>query len=110
MTPRVFQEEELTSDSSPQERRDERDALLERQTKRSEIDPSLREIQKLRKQLELPPREFTEDEMFGPTALEDRIEERDLLREMVPLTRDIAKERKKLGTPCPFVPVDFLLH
>lgn len=76
MPPREFVEKELTGPRAIPERKAERDDLVARLAAKREIDPILGQIQRLRAQLELKPRNFTEAEMFGPTALQDRTHER----------------------------------
>lgn len=96
MTPREFNERELTGPKAIPERKEERDDLLARLAAKRDIDPILNQIQRLRAQLELAPRTFTDDEMFGPTALEDRKHERDILKDVIPLEAQIQRLHKQL--------------
>jgi len=63
------------------------------------LDPILKEIQKLRKKLDLPRREFSDDEIYGDTAYDDRVAERNQLVDILPLVNDINKFRKNLDVP-----------
>merc|ERR1712045_499606 len=60
------------------------------------------EIEDLRKQLEMDPRDFDEDELVGDDALQDRIEERDELADRLDRRRHlqplIDELRKKFNT------------
>lgn len=60
------------------------------------IDPLIAEIQAVRKQLGLGPRRFTDDEIWGPTAVKDRRKELADLKAVVPLKDEIADLRKRL--------------
>lgn len=96
MPPREFVEKELTGPRAIPERKAERDDLVARLAAKREIDPILGQIQRLRAQLELKPRNFTEAEMFGPTALQDRTHERDILKDVIPLEAQIQRLHKQL--------------
>ena len=97
MPRREFEEDELAGPSAVPDRTEERDNLLARLAKKKQVDPLIAQIQRLRKQLDLSVREFDDDELFGPTAVEDRTAERDGLKEVVPLVNDIQKLHKKLA-------------
>jgi len=96
MSPREFTERELTGPKAIPERKEERDDLLARLAAKRDIDPVLSQIQRLRAQLELAPRHFTEEEMYGPTALQDRTHERDILKDVIPLEAQIQRLHKAL--------------
>ena len=71
-----------------------------------EIPPLVTEIHSLRKELELPLREFEDEELTGPTNVEDRTKERDdllarvdHLRALQPLIDELQGLRKQLGMP-----------
>ena len=49
--------------------------------------------------MEMSPREFTEEEMTGPTAYADRCQERDDLQEVLPISEDIHRLRRQLEMP-----------
>ena len=76
MPKRVFTEEELKGPHALEDRTKERDDLKDRMALKKLIDPIIAEIQRLRKLMDQEPREFTEEELFGPTALKDRTAER----------------------------------
>lgn len=99
MPPREYKEDELTSDVAVDDRTAERDELQDMLNRKKALDPILREIQKLRRKGGLEPRVWTEDELEGPTAVEDRTHERDIIKETVPLGAQIQKLRKKLNMP-----------
>ena len=91
------------------DRRAERDELRDRLARKKEVEPILAEIQRLRKGLDLAPREWEDDEIFGATAVVDRTEERDQLREVKPICEEIHQLRSKLGMEprdvSPFPPI-----
>merc|ERR1712228_827974 len=99
MDPREYKEDDLVGPGTIPEREAERDDLLALLSKKKLVDPLIDEIQKLRQNLGLDEKEFTEDELSGPTAVEDRTEERDNLKTVTPLTEQIAELRKKLEMP-----------
>jgi DNA-binding transcriptional regulator YiaG len=96
---RAFHEEELCGGDAVSDRTQERDALLARLSRMKELDPLLRQIQRSRQQLELRPREWSEEELMEPTAVEDRTVERDELKEVIPLESQIQRLRKQLDMP-----------
>jgi len=99
MPKRVFTEAELTGPHAERELTTERDGLQQRLAHKEKMDPIIEEIQRLRKQMDLPPRVFTPDELWGPTSLADRAAERDHLKKMLPLHDEIHSLRKKLDMP-----------
>eukprot|EP00463_Aulacantha_scolymantha_P006756 TRINITY_DN922_c0_g1_i1.p1 TRINITY_DN922_c0_g1~~TRINITY_DN922_c0_g1_i1.p1 ORF type:complete len:135 (-),score=28.55 TRINITY_DN922_c0_g1_i1:341-745(-) len=73
---RDFDEDELVGPNSMPDRTKERDELRACLDRKLQTDPIVKEIQKLHKQLEIPPREFENEELTGPTAVQDRIQEK----------------------------------
>ena len=76
MPKREFSEEELKGPHALEDRTKERDDLKDRLALKKQIDPIVEEIQRLRKLMDQEPRQFSEEELFGPTALKDRTAER----------------------------------
>lgn len=99
MPHREFEEDELAGPTAVPDRTEERDNLLARLKTKKQVDPLIAQIQRLRKQLDLEPRDFDDDELFGPTAIEDRTTERDGLKEVLPVVGDIQRLHKRLGVP-----------
>merc|ERR1712130_758992 len=99
MGPRDFSEDELTGEDAIGDRKDERDELLKKLKRSRKTNPLIAEIQRLRRRMDMNPREFTDDEIYGPTAEQDRRDERDQLKEVMPLYNEIHKLRRKLGMP-----------
>lgn len=62
---RQFTEPELTGKTSYPDRVAERDDLIDRLSRKKITDPLCKEIQQLRRYLDLPPRDFKEDEKTG---------------------------------------------
>ena len=96
MPKRKFAFEELTGPTAVKDRTEERDALQGKYMQKRVVDPLIAEIQKLRGELDLPRRQFTEDEIWGPTAIADRRKERDDLKTIIPLVDQIADLRNQL--------------
>ena len=94
---REFEDDELYGTSALPDRRDERDELRDQLARKKELEPILAEIQKLRKGLDLTPRQWNTEEIFGPNAVAERIEERDQLREVKPICEEIHQLRSKLA-------------
>eukprot|EP00463_Aulacantha_scolymantha_P000783 TRINITY_DN1513_c0_g1_i1.p1 TRINITY_DN1513_c0_g1~~TRINITY_DN1513_c0_g1_i1.p1 ORF type:complete len:218 (+),score=57.66 TRINITY_DN1513_c0_g1_i1:99-656(+) len=102
MPKRVFKDIELDhfkDNNVIPDRIRERKALKEFLKNKAGTDPLITEIQKLRKGLDLEPKEFTEDERIGKTAVEDRTKERDDLKDVTGLVKEIQNLRKKLDLP-----------
>lgn len=96
MPQRHFSDEELYGVKAIADRMQERDDLRARLKRKLEIDPILAEIQKLRRQLDLSPRSFADDDSFDATAVKDRLNERHNLAQILPLAYDIHKLRRQL--------------
>jgi len=71
MDPRVWKEQELAGETAVEDRTKERDDLLARLNTKKVVSPLVREIQKLRAQMDLPPKNFTDEELFGRPLLFD---------------------------------------
>lgn len=103
MPHRDYDESELTSFDAIPDRKTERDDLLEKLRRSQKTSPLINEIQKLRRRMDLEPKEFREDEIYGPTSIEDRKDERDQLKAIFPLYTEINKLRKKIRNASPRV-------
>ena len=70
---------------------------MPRLQRKNATDPLIREIQQLRKHMDLEEKEFTEEEKTGPDAVRERTDERDDLKNTCGLFDQIAKLRKELN-------------
>merc|ERR1719192_1866581 len=106
MDPRHFDEDELVSEEALQDRIDERDELADRLDRRRHLQPLIDELQRLRRELGMPEREFEDGELDGDDADEMLQREIDELRKKFntrddadKLAEEIQDLRKQLGMP-----------